>query len=206
MDIQDLTVSPREKNIKASIISYLTQYVAKKVRSNTNNPIKAQSDTFKYLIKSAIDTDFGCDHNFKSIHSYQDWVKNIPVRDYEGLKPYLNKVFSGQKKCALARSTYIFCLFIWYNLRVQKNPCNQAFTSVFFSCWKKHDVCVIIYQRQEIYLSLRAKYLLLPIILQWIILRVFLFSQLQALPINILLGMYGVSFYLKTPLVAHRGF
>ena len=54
------------------------------------NPVKTQNLVFKSLLKSAQNTKFGQDHNFSSIRDYQDFVKNIPIRDYEGFRPYID--------------------------------------------------------------------------------------------------------------------
>ena len=50
----------------------------------------------KSLLKQAGDTAFGVDHKFKSIHSYADFKEAIPLRDYEALKPYVDRVVKGE--------------------------------------------------------------------------------------------------------------
>lgn len=49
-----------------------------------------------YLIRSAADTRFGNDHAFGEIRSHAQFAHNIPVRDYEGLKPYIEKIKQGE--------------------------------------------------------------------------------------------------------------
>ena len=49
------------------------------------------------MISDASSTQFGKDHNFKTISSYEDFVNNVPVRDYEALKPYIEKVVGGEE-------------------------------------------------------------------------------------------------------------
>ena len=61
------------------------------------NPIKRQTKTFNKLLTSASSTTFGQDHGFSKISSYEDFKKRVPVRDYEGLKPYVDKVVEGKK-------------------------------------------------------------------------------------------------------------
>ena len=61
------------------------------------NPLKTQTNTLSKLIKAGSTTTFGLDHNFSKIISYDDFKKNVPVRDYEDFKPYINKVVSGEK-------------------------------------------------------------------------------------------------------------
>ena len=52
---------------------------------------------FTFLIKNGAKTEFGRKHNFKRIKNYEDWKKAVPIRDYEGLKPYVEKIISGEK-------------------------------------------------------------------------------------------------------------
>lgn len=75
--------------------SLLKKIVAKNAKW-ISNPIEAQEKVFKQLIEKAAQTQFGKDHNFKSIKSHQDFVTNVPVRDYEALKVYVEKVVEGQ--------------------------------------------------------------------------------------------------------------
>ena len=61
-----------------------------------NNPLDFQKKIFYNLIKEATDTDFGKDHNFHKIKDYADFQAEVPVRDYEGLRPYVEKMLSGK--------------------------------------------------------------------------------------------------------------
>lgn len=55
-----------------------------------------QQNIFKELIKTAKDTQFGKDHGFASIQSYEDFKKQVPIRDYEQIKPYIEKIKEGK--------------------------------------------------------------------------------------------------------------
>ena len=55
-----------------------------------------QEAILKSLIKMAKNTEFGKDHDFASINSYEDFKANIPLREYEDLKPYIEKIKHGQ--------------------------------------------------------------------------------------------------------------
>ena len=61
-----------------------------------NNPIKTQHKVFKTLIEKGKNTAFGEDHKFNSIQTYSDFKKYVPVRDYEDLKPYVDRVVDGE--------------------------------------------------------------------------------------------------------------
>jgi len=55
-----------------------------------------QQNIFKNLIKSAKDTQFGKDHHFETIQTYEDFKRQVPVRDYEQIKPYIEKIKEGK--------------------------------------------------------------------------------------------------------------
>jgi len=62
-----------------------------------NNPIETQQKVFDQLITKAQSTKFGKDHNFSQIKNHQEFVSQVPVRDYEALKPYVDKVVKGEE-------------------------------------------------------------------------------------------------------------
>ena len=61
------------------------------------NPGKFQSNLFRKLIKSGSKTQFGRDHQFDEIRNHTDFTQRVPIRDYEGLKPYINEILKGKK-------------------------------------------------------------------------------------------------------------
>ena len=73
---------------------------AKRAVNSTNkwaqNPIATQEKVFRMLLQKARNTAFGQDHQFSQINNYEDFKKHVPVRDYEGLRPYVDKVVAGQ--------------------------------------------------------------------------------------------------------------
>ncbi|WP_439881548.1 GH3 auxin-responsive promoter family protein [Pontibacter sp. MBLB2868] len=83
--------------VKALLSKPLAAYVHKKHQSWIQNPVEAQQNVFKSIVDKAQHTVFGQDHNFSTITSHADFVKAVPVRDYEGLLPYFNKVKEGDK-------------------------------------------------------------------------------------------------------------
>ncbi len=59
--------------------------------------VQDQQDIFKSLIKSAKNTLFGKDHGFETIQTYDDFKKQVPIRDYEQIKPYIEKIKEGRQ-------------------------------------------------------------------------------------------------------------
>ncbi len=56
-----------------------------------------QDRLLKQLLAAHGDTDFGRDHNLKSVTSYEDFTRAVPVQSYQTLKPYIDKVLGGQR-------------------------------------------------------------------------------------------------------------
>ena len=84
-----------------SIKSVAAKLFASKIYHQTlawsKKPVETQQKIFKSLIKSAKDTEFGIDHHFDKIKTFEDFQKNVPIRDYEDLKTYIEKVKSGEE-------------------------------------------------------------------------------------------------------------
>ena len=55
-----------------------------------------QQRIFSNLIEQAAQTAFGVDHNYSSIRTHDDYKKQVPVRDYEGLKSYFDRIVKGE--------------------------------------------------------------------------------------------------------------
>ena len=72
------------------------QYVVKSTEKWSKSPEKTQLRVFQNLIQTAKNTQFGKDHSFENINSPSDFAKRVPVRDYEGLKSYIDKIVDGK--------------------------------------------------------------------------------------------------------------
>jgi len=84
-------------SIKSALAKPFAKQIKKSILKWANNPIETQNNVFQYLIKEAVNTEFGKDHEFYSIKTYEDFSKKVPIRDYEDLKPYIEKVVAGQE-------------------------------------------------------------------------------------------------------------
>lgn len=82
------------KTIAAKIFAHR---IAKRTAKWVNNPIETQDKVFKSLIVKACDTKFGKDHGFKTIKKHSDFIAQVPVRDYEELKLYVNLAVEGKE-------------------------------------------------------------------------------------------------------------
>ena len=84
-------------SIKSILAKQFAKNIYKKTKKWANNPIETQEQVFRTLIEHAKLTVFGKDHDFENIKTYDDFVKRVPIRDYESLKPYVERVVAGEE-------------------------------------------------------------------------------------------------------------
>jgi len=84
-------------SIRSVLAKPFAAYLAKETKTWSLNPDLYQEKTFQSLIESGKNTRFGKDHGFEVIKSYDDFKKQVPIRDYEALKPYVEKVLHGEE-------------------------------------------------------------------------------------------------------------
>lgn len=56
-----------------------------------------QAEVLKYLIARAKDTEYGRNHLFSTIKSYEDYTQNVPVNTYEELKNDIDRMRHGER-------------------------------------------------------------------------------------------------------------
>ena len=81
------------KEFLAKIVAY---FFVKRIKKWSMNPVATQEKVFKQLIASAKKTSFGIDHSFNEIKNQNDFIKRVPIRSYEDLKLYIERVRSGE--------------------------------------------------------------------------------------------------------------
>ncbi|WP_396169433.1 GH3 auxin-responsive promoter family protein [Flavobacterium sp.] len=84
-------------SLKPFFAKIFARNIYRKTQLWATNPIETQQRVFEDLIHQAKNTHFGADHHFDQIKTFEDFAKAVPVRDYEGLKPYVDKVVKGEE-------------------------------------------------------------------------------------------------------------
>jgi hypothetical protein len=82
--------------LKSALSKPFAAWVNRQVLRWKNNPIAAQDKVFRALLNKAKSTAFGQDHGFETIKTYQDFKNSVPIRDYEQLRPYIERVVAGE--------------------------------------------------------------------------------------------------------------
>ena len=71
--------------------------VYKGIRKSMMTAVADQEKILQELLKGAKGTEFGKEHSFDKIKTYEEFREAVPVRDYEEFKPYIEKVKEGKQ-------------------------------------------------------------------------------------------------------------
>jgi hypothetical protein len=82
--------------IKSFLAKPFASYVYKAVKKGMTTAVADQEAILKDLLKNAKDTEFGKQHNFEKINTYDEYKQAVPIRDYEQYKPYVEKIKEGK--------------------------------------------------------------------------------------------------------------
>jgi len=84
-------------SIKSFAAKIFAKNIHQKTQAWTNNPAETQRNVFRELIHQAQNTVFGKDHHFSEIKTFQDFATQVPIRDYEELRPYVDRMVKGEE-------------------------------------------------------------------------------------------------------------
>ena len=84
-------------SLKAFLAKPFAKYVSRTIKKWSSKPVETQDKVFRQLISKAQHTVFGRDHGFENIRNHEDFVKNVPIRDYEALKHYVERLVAGEE-------------------------------------------------------------------------------------------------------------
>ncbi|MDR2130118.1 MAG: GH3 auxin-responsive promoter family protein [Odoribacteraceae bacterium] len=68
----------------------------KRIEQSRRDPARFQRACFDSLIKNGRDTAFGREHRFRAMRGIADFQQGVPVRDYDALQPYIDRLRGGE--------------------------------------------------------------------------------------------------------------
>ncbi|SDP96144.1 Phenylacetate-coenzyme A ligase PaaK, adenylate-forming domain family [Mucilaginibacter sp. OK268] len=83
--------------LRSALSKIFAAAVNRQLNRLRKNAIALQQNTFSDLVDAAKDTAFGREHRFAEISNYNDFKKNVPIHDYEDLRPYIDRVVNGEE-------------------------------------------------------------------------------------------------------------
>lgn len=83
-------------SFKSSAAKVFANIINGRVIRASHQAKELQLKIFHNLIEKGRNTAFGNDHGFDQIKSIEDYQKRVPVKDYEGLRPYVDRIIKGE--------------------------------------------------------------------------------------------------------------
>lgn len=84
-------------SILNSIASWLMKKRMHQIELFIKYPHDVQNEWMSQLIKEAQGTEFGKQYNFSGIKNYEQFKREIPLQDYESLKPFIERTRRGEQ-------------------------------------------------------------------------------------------------------------
>ena len=82
-------------SIKSWVVKQVASYTRKKLLRDAATAVSDQMSILQDILTKAKDTKFGRDHHFDQIKNHQDFVAQVPIREYEDLKSYFDEIVVG---------------------------------------------------------------------------------------------------------------
>ena len=84
--------------LKSLLAKPFADYIAKRVYDAAKNAVANQEKIMMELVQTAAQTQFGKDHHFSNVRNYEDFKAAVPVRDYEALRYYIDRMVDGESE------------------------------------------------------------------------------------------------------------
>ena len=82
---------------KSTLLRPFAKYIARSIDRWAAQPLVAQEQVFRQLMRKGSQTQFGKDHQLRADTTYAAFREQVPLRDYEGLRPYVELIKQGKK-------------------------------------------------------------------------------------------------------------
>lgn len=80
---------------KSSLVKPFARAIARRTARDSQRAVEHQEQWMQKLLQRAGTTRFGQDHDFQRLRNHQDYTQAVPIRDYEGLRHYVDQVKEG---------------------------------------------------------------------------------------------------------------
>jgi len=82
--------------IKSFLARPFASYIYKGIRKSMATAIADQESILKTLIKTGRNTEIGKEYGLDKVNVYEEFKQAVPIRDYEQLQPYIEKIKAGR--------------------------------------------------------------------------------------------------------------
>src|SRR5436305_1894641 len=80
-----------------SIASWLMKKRMHQIELFIKYPVDVQMEWMNSLVRDAANTEYGVNYRFAEITDYKQFREQIPLNDYESLKPWIERMRRGEQ-------------------------------------------------------------------------------------------------------------
>ena len=96
MQLHLCLISRLQMNIKSLLAKPFAAIVHKQIAKGAQTAVEDQHKILKDLISDGRKTEFGKEHQFEKVENYEQFQQAVPIRDYEQLKGYIERIKEGR--------------------------------------------------------------------------------------------------------------
>jgi hypothetical protein len=129
--------------IKSILSKPYARWTHNRIKKWSKNPVATQQKVLDQLIQTGRQTAFGKAHHFDQINNYADFKKHIPIRDYEALRPYVERIQQGEKDVLWKGLPIYFCKTSGTTSGTKYIPITSDSISNHINCARNAILCYI---------------------------------------------------------------
>ncbi len=117
---------------RATLLRPYAKIIARSIDRWSADALGRQEQVLKNLLRQASTTAFGRDHHFSKVHDYEAFKQAVPIRDYEDLKGYVERIKHGEKDVLWPGQPAYFAKTSGTTSGVKYIPMSKASTPLHF--------------------------------------------------------------------------
>ena len=84
-------------SFKRWITHPIARVITARAMRKAMDPVGTQRDVLRQLLRKGSHTAFGREHQLEQVSHHASLVQAVPLREYEGLRPYIDRIIAGER-------------------------------------------------------------------------------------------------------------
>lgn len=95
-------------SLAGKLIGFVGKQSARRFDQATEDPLRVQTEMLLGMVQKNAETEYGCRYGFKSIKTFADYQKQVPVITYQDIQKDMERVVAGEKNIFTAEDPVMF--------------------------------------------------------------------------------------------------
>jgi hypothetical protein len=109
---------------------------ARRLREARQAPLRVQQETLRRILARNAGCDFGREHGFARIGTSAEYRAAVPVRDYEALLPYVERMLAGEARVLCEEAPFMFGTTSGTTSQRKFIPINRSWAGILSSAMR----------------------------------------------------------------------